>query len=36
VREDDVDDGAHDEFEVGEQVVEVDEVELSFDMRVFG
>ena len=36
VREDDVDDGAHDEFEVGEQVVEGDEVELGFDMRVFG
>lgn len=36
VREDDVDDGAHDEFEVGEQVVEGDEVELGFDVCVFG
>lgn len=36
VGEDDVDDGAHDLLEVGEQVVEEDEVELGFDVGVLG
>ena len=36
VSHDDIDDAAHDEFEVFEQVVEGDEVELGLDVRVFG